>query len=114
MPEEAEEEGAKQGGQAVQQQQQQQKGKGGGRGGGGKATKSAKGLVVGEPAPEFCLPNEEGQMVSLKDFKGKYVALYFFNKAMTPIVSKGGMAFAKVVPEMEKMGVPLLFIGPDR
>jgi len=85
-----------------------------GKGGRGKTTKSALGLEIGSPAPEFALPNEEGETVALKDFKGKHVAIYFYNKDDTPVVTKGGMAFAKVFPEMQKMGVPLLFIGPDR
>jgi hypothetical protein len=85
-----------------------------GKGSRGKTTKSALGLEIGSPAPEFALPNEQGETVALKDFKGKHVAIYFYNKDDTPVVTKGGMAFAKVFPEMQKMGVPLLFIGPDR
>lgn len=57
---------------------------------------------------------QEGKTVSLKDFKGKYVAIYFYNKDDTPVVTKGGAAFAKVFPEFQKLGIPLIFIGPDR
>lgn len=38
----------------------------------------------GENAPEFTLLDDTGQKVSLKDFRGKSVVLYFFPKAMTP------------------------------
>ena len=38
----------------------------------------------GEKAPEFTLLDDTGQKVSLKDFRGKNVVLYFFPKAMTP------------------------------
>lgn len=38
----------------------------------------------GEKAPEFTLTDDAGQKVSLKDFRGKNVVLYFFPKAMTP------------------------------
>lgn len=37
-----------------------------------------------DKAPEFALVNEEGQTVSLKDYRGKTVVLFFFPKANTP------------------------------
>ena len=37
-----------------------------------------------EKAPEFTLVNEEGQTVSLKDYRGKTVVLFFYPKANTP------------------------------
>jgi peroxiredoxin Q/BCP len=39
--------------------------------------------AVGSPAPEFNLPNDEGKNMSLKDFKGKWVVLYFYPKDFT-------------------------------
>tara|TARA_Y100000996_G_C22450661_1_gene613706 strand:- start:830 stop:964 length:135 start_codon:yes stop_codon:yes gene_type:complete len=41
-------------------------------------------LEEGNKAPEFSLPNSEGETVSLSDFKGKRVVLWFFPKANTP------------------------------
>ena len=41
-------------------------------------------LEEGNKAPEFSLPNSDGEMVSLSDFKGKKVVLWFFPKASTP------------------------------
>ena len=41
-------------------------------------------LNVGDKAPDFSLPNEYGEMVSLEDFKGKKVVLWFYPKASTP------------------------------
>ncbi len=40
--------------------------------------------VVGSMAPDFTLPSQEGKQVSLHDFKGKWVVLYFYPKDMTP------------------------------
>jgi len=41
-------------------------------------------LNVGDKAPEFSLPSDSGAEVSLKDFKGHTLVLYFFPKADTP------------------------------
>lgn len=41
-------------------------------------------LNAGEKAPDFTLPSETGDKVSLKDFRGKTLVLYFFPKADTP------------------------------
>lgn len=41
-------------------------------------------LTVGDKAPDFTLPSQSGDNVSLKDFKGKTLVLYFFPKADTP------------------------------
>ena len=41
-------------------------------------------LKEGNKAPEFSLPNSDGETVSLSDFKGKRVVLWFFPKANTP------------------------------
>jgi peroxiredoxin Q/BCP len=41
-------------------------------------------LKIGDRAPEFTLNNDVGAEVSLKDFKGKRVVLFFFPKANTP------------------------------
>ena len=39
---------------------------------------------VGKPAPDFTLKSNEGKTVSLKDYKGKWVVLYFYPRANTP------------------------------
>jgi len=41
-------------------------------------------LTVGDVAPDFSLPSDSGAQVSLKDFKGHTLILYFFPKADTP------------------------------
>ena len=41
-------------------------------------------LNVGDKAPDFCLPSHTGEEVSLKDFRGRTLVLYFFPKADTP------------------------------
>jgi peroxiredoxin Q/BCP len=41
-------------------------------------------MEVNDKAPEFSLPNEEGKTITLKDYRGKNVVLFFFPKANTP------------------------------
>ena len=41
-------------------------------------------LKVGDQAPEFLLPNQDGDNVSLSDYKGKQLVVWFFRKASTP------------------------------
>jgi len=41
-------------------------------------------LKQGDKAPDFTLPDADGKMISLSDFKGKKVILWFFPKASTP------------------------------
>ena len=41
-------------------------------------------LKVGDPAPDFRLKDADGRELSLADFRGRWLVLYFFPKAMTP------------------------------
>ena len=41
-------------------------------------------LEVNTKAPDFTLPNQDGDMISLSDYKGKKVVLWFYPKASTP------------------------------
>ncbi len=41
-------------------------------------------LKIGETAPEFCLPDENSKEICLKQFKGKWIVLYFYPKDQTP------------------------------
>jgi thioredoxin-dependent peroxiredoxin len=50
-------------------------------------------LTIGDRAPDFSVPNETGETVALKDFKGKWVVLYFYPKDNTPGCNKEACAF---------------------
>ncbi len=41
-------------------------------------------LQAGDPAPNFRLQTDDGREVTLADFRGRWLALFFFPKAMTP------------------------------
>jgi thioredoxin-dependent peroxiredoxin len=44
----------------------------------------SKAPVAGSAAPDFTLPSQDGSLVSLKDYRGKWVVLYFYLKDQTP------------------------------
>jgi thioredoxin-dependent peroxiredoxin len=50
-------------------------------------------LTIGDRAPDFSVSNENGETVALKDFKGKWVVLYFYPKDNTPGCNKEACAF---------------------
>ena len=59
-------------------------------------------LEVGMKAPDFELPDKNGNMVSLEMFKGKKVVLYFYPRDNTPGCTKQACAFAEKYEEFKK------------
>ena len=70
-------------------------------------------LKVGQKAPEFKLMNDTGQEVSLADFKGKKVVLYFYPKDDTPGCTKEACNFRDGLSELRKKGAVVLGVSAD-
>ncbi len=70
-------------------------------------------LKVGNKAPEFTLPDKDNKEVSLKDFKGKYVILYFYPKDNTPACTTEAIGFTGILPSLQKLDAVVLGISPD-
>jgi len=70
-------------------------------------------LEIGQKAPEFCLPDDTGEEVCLKDLKGKWVVLYFYPKDNTPGCTKEAQQFSELLDEFEKLGAVVLGVSPD-
>ena len=64
-------------------------------------------------APDFTLPNQNGEMVSLSDFLGKKVILYFYPKDNTPGCTRQACAFATANAELEEAGAVVIGISKD-
>ncbi len=64
-------------------------------------------------APGFTLPDKDGNNVSLADFKGKKVVLYFYPKDNTPGCTRQACAFAGAYDEFEKSGVVVIGVSRD-
>lgn len=70
-------------------------------------------LKVGENAPHFTLPNQNNEMVSLTQFQGKKVLVYFYPKALTPGCTTQACGLRDSKAELENLGVVILGISPD-
>ncbi len=70
-------------------------------------------LEVGAKAPEFTLPDQDGKSVSLKNFKGKQVVLYFYPKDDTPGCTKEACDFRDAQVPIKKTGAIVLGVSPD-
>ncbi len=70
-------------------------------------------LEVGTKAPDFTLPDQNGNMVSLSDFAGKRVVLYFYPKDNTPGCTRQACAFAGTYAEFQKRGIQVIGVSKD-
>lgn len=70
-------------------------------------------LKPGDKAPDFTLTSDEGKEVSLKDFKGKRVLLYFYPKASTPGCTVEACEFRDLQPKFAKADTVVLGVSAD-
>jgi thioredoxin-dependent peroxiredoxin len=68
---------------------------------------------VGSPAPRFSLESDEGTKVSLADYKGKWVVLYFYPKDHTPGCTREAIAFEGAAAALRKKGAVVLGVSRD-
>ncbi|WP_433327953.1 thioredoxin-dependent thiol peroxidase [Spirillospora sp. CA-294931] len=71
-------------------------------------------LQPGDVAPEFELPDADGNPVTLASLRGKRVVLYFYPAAMTPGCTKESVDFQSGLPEFEAAGVTVVGVSPDK
>ncbi|MGW0516242.1 thioredoxin-dependent thiol peroxidase [Crossiella sp. NPDC003009] len=71
-------------------------------------------LSPGDPAPGFTLPDADGKPVSLADFRGQHVIVYFYPAAGTPGCSKQACDFRDSLAELNGAGYTVLGISPDK
>jgi peroxiredoxin Q/BCP len=70
-------------------------------------------VVEGERAPGFTLEADDGRQVSLKDYLGKKVVLYFYPKDNTPGCTTEAVEFRDVADEFEKQGAVIVGVSKD-
>ena len=71
-------------------------------------------LSPGDAAPAFTLPDDSGGKVSLKDFTGQKVIVYFYPAAMTPGCTKQACDFTDNLASLRGSGYEVLGISPDK
>ena len=70
-------------------------------------------LEIGTQAPDFTLPDQNGNMHSLSEYRGKKVILYFYPKDNTPGCTKQACGFAERFPQFTEKGAVILGISKD-
>jgi thioredoxin-dependent peroxiredoxin len=70
-------------------------------------------LAPGDEAPDFTLPDADGNPVSLASFRGQQVIVYFYPAAMTPGCTKEACDFRDNLSDLGQAGTAVLGISPD-
>src|SRR2546426_8796168 len=70
-------------------------------------------IQEGKAAPAFTLADAKGKEVSLADFAGRNVVLYFYPRADTPGCTKEACGFRDAIASYKKLEVPVFGISPD-
>lgn len=71
-------------------------------------------LEVGDTAPAFSLPDADGNVVKLSDYKGRKVIVYFYPAASTPGCTKQACDFRDNLAELNGAGLAVVGISPDK
>jgi thioredoxin-dependent peroxiredoxin len=71
-------------------------------------------LTAGDTAPDFTLPDADGKPVSLADYRGRRVVVYFYPAASTPGCTKQACDFRDSLAELNGAGLDVLGISPDK
>lgn len=71
-------------------------------------------LAPGDPAPEFTLLDADGNEVSLSDYRGRKVIVYFYPAASTPGCTKQACDFRDNLAELNDAGLDVVGISPDK
>lgn len=71
-------------------------------------------LAPGDPAPDFTLPDADGNEVSLSDYRGRKVIVYFYPAASTPGCTKQACDFRDSLAELNEAGLEVIGISPDK
>ena len=70
-------------------------------------------LETGKPFPSFALPNQDGKIVSLGDFAGRWLVVYFYPKDDTPGCTIQGKSFTATKDEFETAGISVVGVSQD-
>ena len=70
-------------------------------------------LEIGTQAPDFTLPDQNGEMHSLSDWRGQKVVLYFYPRDNTSGCTKQACSFAELYPQFQEKGAVVVGVSKD-
>lgn len=70
-------------------------------------------ITAGEKAPDFSIPDHQGQLVSLSDFAGQRLLIAFYPLDFSPICNDQLVAYKEIADQLEEAGVTLVGISVD-
>ena len=70
-------------------------------------------IETGEKAPDFTLPDQDGKPVSLSDYTGQTLVLYFYPKADTPGCTTQACGLRDSITDFNDVGAAVLGVSPD-
>ena len=70
-------------------------------------------LEIGTPAPDFTLPDQDGRMHTLSEYRGQKVVLYFYPRDNTSGCTKQACAFGELYPQFQEKGAVVLGVSKD-
>ena len=71
-------------------------------------------LEIGQVAPQFTLPDQNGKQISLKDFSGRWVILYFYPRALTPGCTVQACGLRDAQNDLQKLNATAIGISADK
>ncbi len=71
-------------------------------------------LATGDTAPDFTLPDADGREVSLHDYRGRKVVVYFYPAASTPGCTTQACDFRDNLSDLNDAGIDVLGVSPDK
>ena len=70
-------------------------------------------LEIGTKAPDLELPDQDGKLRTLSEFRGQKVVLYFYPKDMTPGCTKQACSFGELYPQFQEKGAAVIGVSRD-
>ncbi|MFD2615140.1 thioredoxin-dependent thiol peroxidase [Paenibacillus gansuensis] len=70
-------------------------------------------IQIGQPVPDFTLPSSTGQTISLSDYRGKQIVIYFYPKDNTPACTQESCDFRDYNGQFAQLDTVVLGISPD-
>jgi thioredoxin-dependent peroxiredoxin len=70
-------------------------------------------IESGQPFPDFALPNQDGKLVKLADFAGRWLVVYFYPKDDTPGCTIQGKSFTATKSDFDRAGISVVGVSQD-